>query len=64
MNTLMPFCEECGQVGVMLSGMHPGEAGIVRWAIYSCGHTRTEVTFDEVPAADGTDLLPAAPARD
>jgi hypothetical protein len=60
MDTPVPFCEECGVIGVMLSGLHPEEGGIVRWAIYRCGHMKTEIVLDDVPA-DKPDLLPAAP---
>ena len=60
MDAPVPFCEECGTLGVMLSGMHPGDGGLVRWAIYRCGHTRTEIMFDDVPAAEGPDLLSAS----
>jgi hypothetical protein len=43
----VPFCEECGVVGVSLTGMHPGDDGLVRWTIYRCGHTRTEILLEE-----------------
>ncbi|MEA2556578.1 MAG: hypothetical protein QOG88_116, partial [Actinomycetota bacterium] len=54
----VPFCEECGVVGVSLSGLHPEEGGIVRWAIYRCGHVKTQILLDEV-AVDKPDLLMA-----
>ena len=60
MDTPIPFCESCGTVGVMLSGVHPGDGGIVRWAIYRCGHTTTEIVVAEVPAEEITQLLPDA----
>jgi len=47
----------------MVSGEHPGEAGIVRWAMYACGHTRTAIEFDGVPADGQPDLLPAVLPR-
>jgi hypothetical protein len=58
MNPPVPFCEECGVVGVRLSGLHPEEGGVVRWAIYRCGHVKTQILLDEVPA-DKLVLLPA-----
>lgn len=63
MDRLIPFCEECGDPRVMVSGEHPGETGIVRWAMYACGHTRTQIEFDGVPADDELDLLPAVLPR-
>ncbi|MEA2520662.1 MAG: hypothetical protein QOI81_308 [Actinomycetota bacterium] len=62
MNTPVPFCEECGVVGVRLSGVHPEEGGLVLWAIYRCGHVKTEIVLDEVPA-DKPILLPPAPSN-
>ena len=47
MNTPVPFCEECGVLGVILSGMHPADEGIVQWALYQCGHVRTEIVLEE-----------------
>lgn len=56
MDEQMPFCTECGTVGMILSGLHPGTDGPVRWTIYRCGHMRTEVLLEEVPAEDGAAL--------
>jgi hypothetical protein len=61
MDGLVPFCEECGDPRVMISGMHPGDAGLVRWAIYGCGHTRTEIVMEAVPSDGEPDLLPVVP---
>jgi hypothetical protein len=61
MDGLVPFCEECGDPRVMISGMHPGDAGLVRWAIYGCGHTRTDIVMEAVPSDGEPDLLSAAP---
>jgi hypothetical protein len=55
MDTPTPFCEDCGTLGLMLSGVHPGDGGIVRWALYRCGHMKTEILLDEVVTAE---LLP------
>lgn len=60
----MPFCEECGAVGAMLSGVHPGAGGVVRWTIYRCGHTKTEVLLEGVPSGDEPDLLSASVATE
>jgi hypothetical protein len=49
MDVSVPFCEECGVVGVTLSGLHPEDGGVVRWVIYRCGHVKTEIMPDEVP---------------
>ncbi len=62
MNASVPFCEECGVVGMVLSGLHPEEGGIVRWAIYRCGHVKTEIMLDDVPI-DVPDLVPLAPSN-
>ena len=64
MTDQMPFCPECGTVGTMLSGLHPGAGGIVRWTIFRCGHTRTEVLLEGIPAGDEPDLLSSALATD
>ncbi|MGE5225354.1 MAG: hypothetical protein ACM3OO_00590 [Planctomycetaceae bacterium] len=41
----------------MLSGTHPGDGGVVRWAIYRCGHMKTEIALDDV-AADSAGPVP------
>ncbi|MDH4113073.1 MAG: hypothetical protein OEV60_10420 [Actinomycetota bacterium] len=46
MNDPVPFCEECGRVGATLTGVHPADAGIVRWTLYRCGHVTTEIQLD------------------
>jgi hypothetical protein len=61
METPVPFCEECGVVGVRLSGLHPEEGGITRWALYRCGHVKTEIVLDEV-LPEKIDLRPNAPS--
>ncbi len=43
MDTQLPFCDECGTVGARLSGVHPNDAGLVRWTLYKCGHVNTEM---------------------
>jgi hypothetical protein len=43
-----PFCDTCGRVGVSLTGMHPSDDGLVRWALYRCGHVRTIVLVSDV----------------
>lgn len=57
MDAPVPFCEECGTIGPMLSGTHPGDGGVVRWAIYRCGHMKTEIALDDV-AADSAGPVP------
>lgn len=64
MDTQLPFCEECGTVGAMLSGLHPEAGGIVRWTIYRCGHTTTEVLLDEIAPGNEPDLQSATFATD
>lgn len=59
MDAQLPFCEECGAVGAMLSGVHPAAGGTVYWTIYRCGHTKTELHLEGVPSGDEPDLLPA-----
>jgi hypothetical protein len=51
-------CEECGHLGVVLSGMHPTDGGVVRWTLYRCGHMKTEIELDEVPSSE-PDLHPS-----
>ena len=58
MDTPIPFCEECGRVGARLSGLHPGDAGVVRWTLYPCGHVTTEIVLDPTLASDEPTLLP------
>jgi hypothetical protein len=48
MNPLIPFCPECGDPRVLVSGAHPGETGVVQWAMYMCGHTRTAIVLESV----------------
>ena len=55
MDPAVPFCQECGRPGPpSLSGMHPGDDGLVRWTLYRCGHMLTEIVLEdaEVPAAE------------
>jgi len=52
MDEPVPFCGDCGAIGVMLSGMHPGDGGIVRWALYRCGHMKTEIVLEDVLAEE------------
>ena len=58
MEASVPTCEECGHRGVVLSGMHPEDSGIVRWTLYGCGHMNTEIVLDEV-SVDEPDPFPA-----
>jgi hypothetical protein len=60
MNAPAPFCEECGRVGARLSGLHPGDAGIVRWTLYKCGHVTTEIVLDAAASGDEPELHPGA----
>jgi hypothetical protein len=53
----MPFCGDCGVVGVALTGVHPGADHLVRWTIYRCGHAKTEIVLDE---ADVASLQPSS----
>lgn len=64
MDEQLPICDECGTVGAMLSGLHPSDAGIVRWTIYRCGHTRTEIVIEGVSTGDEPDLQSATLATD
>jgi hypothetical protein len=48
MYSLIPFCPECGDPRVLVSGSHPGEMGMVYWAMYTCGHTRTNLVLAKV----------------
>ncbi|MGE5225947.1 MAG: hypothetical protein ACM3OO_03630 [Planctomycetaceae bacterium] len=52
MDGAVPFCEECGQRGVALCGVHPTDGGVVRWTLYRCGHMKTEIELNEAPADD------------
>ncbi len=47
MDIEVPFCEECGRVGSRMSGLHPGDAGIVRWTLFTCGHVTTRIVLEE-----------------
>jgi len=60
MDTPAPFCGECGRVGASLSGLHPSDAGIVRWTIYRCGHVTTQFVLDATLSGDEPELLPDA----
>ncbi len=60
MDVGVPFCEECGRVGARLSGLHPGDAGIVRWTLYACGHVTTEIALDPSLIGEEQDLAPHA----
>lgn len=60
MDTPAPFCGECGHVGASLSGLHPSDAGIVRWTIYRCGHVTTQIVLDATSTGDEPELLPDA----
>jgi len=42
-----PSCGECGDLEVVLAGVHPGDAGVVRWTLFGCGHVATEVAGDD-----------------
>ena len=61
MDAPVPSCEECGHLGVALSGVHPTDGGVVRWTLYRCGHMTTEIQLEEAPA-DEPDLHPAPEA--
>jgi hypothetical protein len=56
MDAPLPFCQDCGTVGTLLAGVHPGDTGLVRWAIYRCGHTTTEIVLDEIPEVDPVEV--------
>ena len=57
----VPFCKECGRPGPpSLSGMHPGDDGLVRWTLYRCGHMLTEIVLED-PTADASES--PAPTR-
>lgn len=62
----VPFCEECGRVGARLTGVHPNDAGVVRWTLYRCGHMKTEIVLDNAPEVARTrdDAVHPMPASD
>jgi hypothetical protein len=62
MDADMPFCSECGRIGARLSGLHPGDAGIVRWTLYACGHVATEIAMVEASTDGASMLIPDAAA--
>ena len=65
MHRVVPFCEECGRPGVRLTGLHPTDAGLVRWTQYCCGHMKTEIVLEEeLEAADDLRDQPAVAARE
>jgi hypothetical protein len=50
------YCERCGNTGVELSGMHPGDDGLMRWTLFACGHMATQLDSGTVVVRDGADL--------
>lgn len=57
----VPFCERCGRPGATLSGMHPGDEGLVHWTLYRCGHMHTRIVLDE--ELDALPTTPSVPER-
>ena len=47
MNPIIPFCPRCGDPRVFVRGSHPGETGVVQWAMYMCGHTRSSIALED-----------------
>ena len=67
MESSVPFCEECGRLGPRLTGVHPSDAGVVRWTLYRCGHMKTEIVLDaahEDVGRRGDDHAVPMPASD
>ncbi|HVF06994.1 MAG TPA: hypothetical protein VNC60_00290 [Actinomycetota bacterium] len=60
MDVEVPFCQECGRVGARMSGLHPGDAGIVRWTLFTCGHVTTRIELEDPLARDDGSMLPDA----
>jgi hypothetical protein len=58
MNPIIPFCPRCGDPRVLVRGSHPGETGVVQWAMYMCGHTRSGVAEADLTVQ----LEPSVPA--